>query len=90
MILYKKNYNISVFMPYSDRLNNLSFWYRQLWAESIGKNKMGITPVNALGTVDQHSQLQLYLDGPSDKFFTFIFEKQKKTKKKVRLYLRKR
>jgi len=83
MILYKKNYNISVFMPYSDRLDNLSFWYRQLWAESIGKNKMGITPVNALGTVDQHSQLQLYLDGPSDKFFTFIFEKQKKIKKKL-------
>ena len=83
MILYKKNYNISVFMPYSDRLNNLSFWYRQLWAESIGKNKMGITPMNALGTVDQHSQIQLYLDGPSDKFFTFIFEKQKKTKKNL-------
>ena len=83
MILYKKNYNISVFMPYSDRLDNLSFWYRQLWAESIGKNKMGITPVNALGTVDQHSQLQLYLDGPSDKFFTFIFEKQKKSKKNL-------
>ena len=78
MNLYKKNYNISVFMPYSDRLDNLSFWYRQLWAESIGKNRMGITPVNALGTVDQHSQLQLYLDGPSDKFFTFIFEKKKK------------
>jgi len=83
MNLYKKNYNISVFMPYSDRLNNLSFWYRQLWAESIGKNKMGITPVNALGTVDQHSQLQLYLDGPSDKFFTFISEKQKKIKNKL-------
>ena len=81
MLLYKKNYNISVFMPYSDRLDNLSLWYRQLWAESIGKNKMGITPVNALGTVDQHSQLQLYLDGPSDKFFSFIFEKQKKLKK---------
>ena len=83
MILYKKNYNISVFMPYSDRLDNLSFWYRQLWAESIGKNKMGVTPVNALGTVDQHSQVQLYLEGPSDKFFTFIFEKQKKSKKNL-------
>ena len=83
MILYKKNYNISVFMPYSDRLDNLSFWYRQLWAESIGKNKMGITPVNALGTVDQHSQAQLYLEGPSDKFFTFIFERQKKSKKNL-------
>ncbi len=83
MNLYKKNYNISVFMPYSDRLDNLSFWYRQLWAESIGKNRKGITPVNALGTVDQHSQLQLYLDGPSDKFFTFIFEKKKKFNKKL-------
>ena len=44
-------------------------------AESVGKNNMGITPVNALGTVDQHSQLQLYLDGPKDKFFTFISTK---------------
>ena len=71
----KENYNISVFMPYVDRLYNLSYWYRQLWAESVGKNNMGITPVNALGTVDQHSQLQLYLDGPKDKFFTFISTK---------------
>jgi glucose-6-phosphate isomerase len=44
---------------------------------------MGVTPVNALGTVDQHSQVQLYLEGPSDKFFTFIFEKQKKSKKNL-------
>ena len=63
---------MSIVMPYHDSLNNLSFWYRQLWAESIGKKGKGITPVNALGTVDQHSQLQLYLDGPKDKFFTFI------------------
>ena len=64
-------------MPYIDRLQNLSLWYRQLWAESIGKNGFGLTPVNALGTVDQHSQLQLYLDGPRDKFFTIIGKKKK-------------
>ncbi len=76
--LYKLNkigFNMSVIMPYLDSLNNLSFWYRQLWAESLGKNEKGITPVNALGTVDQHSQLQLYLDGPKDKFFTIIGKK---------------
>mgnify|MGYP001351087357 CR=1 FL=1 len=73
----KKNCNMSVFMPYIDRLKNFSLWYRQLWAESIGKNGFGLTPVNALGTVDQHSQLQLYLDGPKDKFFTIIGKKNK-------------
>jgi glucose-6-phosphate isomerase len=70
--LSKKGINMSVMMPYVDSLNNLSFWYRQLWAESIGKKRMGVTPINALGTVDQHSQLQLYLDGPKDKFITII------------------
>jgi glucose-6-phosphate isomerase len=62
----------SVVMPYIDRLMTFAFWYRQLWAESLGKNGNGSTPVQALGTVDQHSQLQLYLDGPQDKFFTII------------------
>ena len=47
-------------------------WYLQLWAESIGKDQKGITPIHSVGTTDQHSQLQLYLDGPRDKFFTFI------------------
>ena len=45
---------------------------RQLWSESVGKGGKGTTLVNALGTVDQHSQLQIYLDGPKDKFFTLI------------------
>ena len=44
----------------------------QLWAESIGKNGKGITPIHAVGTTDQHSQLQLYLGGPKDKFFSFF------------------
>ena len=65
--------NASVLMPYLDRLERFSKWYRQLWAESLGKKGKGITPINALGTIDQHSQLQLYLEGPKDKFFTLIF-----------------
>ena len=47
-------------------------WYLQLWAESLGKNNKGITAIHSIGTTDQHSQMQLYLDGPKDKFFTFI------------------
>ena len=62
-----------VFMPYLDRLAGLGRWYRQLWAESLSKGGHGTTPIQALGTVDQHSQLQLYLDGPKDKFFTLLF-----------------
>lgn len=63
---------ISVLMPYCDRMADLGLWFCQLWAESLGKNGDGSTPVRALGTVDQHSQLQLYLDGPADKMFTLI------------------
>ncbi len=68
----RKGYTQSVVMPYSDRLYYFTFWFRQLWAESLGKKGLGTTPINALGTVDQHSQLQLYLDGPKDKLFTFM------------------
>lgn len=69
---YHKGYTQSVLMPYIDRLYHFTFWFRQLWAESLGKAGKGTTPLNALGTVDQHSQLQLYLDGPQDKLFTLI------------------
>ena len=62
----------TVFMPYDDRLLALAYWLRQLWAESLGKDGQGATPVVARGAVDQHSQLQLYLDGPVDKLFTVI------------------
>ncbi len=62
----------TVLMPYIDRLADFGLWFRQLWAESLGKNGKGTTPINALGTVDQHSQLQLYLDGPRDKMFTVM------------------
>jgi glucose-6-phosphate isomerase len=62
----------AVFMPYDDRLLGLAHWQRQLWAESLGKDGQGMTPVVARGAIDQHSQLQLYLDGPADKYFTLI------------------
>jgi glucose-6-phosphate isomerase len=63
---------ISVVMAYSDRLERFTHWYVQLWAESLGKNGKGTTPVGALGPVDQHSQVQLYIGGPRDKLFTVV------------------
>lgn len=72
--------NISVMMPYADGLLNMAEWYAQLWAESLGKSTnnqgktvhAGQTPVRALGVTDQHSQIQLYTEGPFDKIVTFI------------------
>ncbi len=75
LCLYDQGFNNNVIMPYIDSLKNFTDWYRQLWAESLGKNGFGSTPINSMGTVDQHSQLQLYLEGPKDKFFTFITQK---------------
>ncbi len=67
-----KGKSISVLMAYADRLERFTHWYVQLWAESLGKNGKGTTPLAALGPVDQHSQVQLYLGGPRDKMFTVI------------------
>lgn len=67
-----KGISTTVLMPYVDRLAHFGLWYRQLWAESLGKDGKGTTPIRAMGTVDQHSQLQLYLDGPADKMFTVV------------------
>jgi glucose-6-phosphate isomerase len=63
---------IAVLMAYADRLERFARWYVQLWAESLGKDGKGTTPVGALGPVDQHSQLQLFIAGPRDKLFTVI------------------
>jgi glucose-6-phosphate isomerase len=63
---------ISVMMAYADRLQFFTKWYVQLWAESLGKDGKGTTPIGALGPVDQHSQLQLYIAGPRDKLFTVV------------------
>jgi glucose-6-phosphate isomerase len=67
-----KGKSIGVMMAYADRLERFTRWYVQLWAESLGKNGKGTTPVAAIGPVDQHSQVQLYLGGPRDKLFTIV------------------
>ncbi len=64
--------SISVLMAYADRLERFARWYVQLWAESLGKDGKGTTPIGALGPVDQHSQLQLFIAGPRDKLFTVV------------------
>ncbi len=68
----KSGKSISVLMAYCDRLQRFTHWYVQLWAESLGKKGKGTTPLAALGPVDQHSQLQLFIDGPRDKLFTVV------------------
>lgn len=68
----KKGKFVTVMMPYSDRLALFGDWFAQLWAESLGKEGKGQTVVKALGATDQHSQLQLYMEGPNDKLITFV------------------
>lgn len=76
----EKNKKISVMMPYSNRLRYVADWYCQLWAESLGKEKdnennivnIGQTPIKSIGVTDQHSQLQLYNEGPNDKIINFL------------------
>ncbi len=87
----KKGKNISVMMPYADGLKYISDWYAQLWGESLGKNldldgkpcNVGQTPVKALGVTDQHSQVQLYAEGPFDKVITFIGVDKYRTEVKI-------
>jgi len=79
-LLDQKGKVMSVMMPYSTSLYSLADWFRQLWAQSLGKQNglkrknvyAGQTPIKALGTTDQHSQVQLYREGPNDKVFTFL------------------
>jgi glucose-6-phosphate isomerase len=76
--------SVHVMMPYADRLRNLSLWFQQLWAESLGKGQdldgrpveTGPTPLAALGAVDQHSLLQLLMEGPRDKVVLFLRRKE--------------
>jgi len=75
--LYRKGKHLSVMMPYAATLKDMADWYRQLWAESLGKTRpdgtlVGPTPIKALGVTDQHSQVQLYREGPNDKVFTIL------------------
>ena len=64
--------NVRVMMPYADSLERLAAWFVQLWAESLGKEGKGSTPHGAVGTTDQHSQVQLYMQGPQDKVIEVI------------------
>jgi len=68
----EKQKTINVMVPYADSLKPLSEWFCQLWAESLGKDNKGITPYPSVGTTDQHSQLQLWAEGPKDKVLIFI------------------
>lgn len=80
----KKGKKISVMMPYSNRLRHVADWYCQLWAESLGKERdkdnnivnIGQTPIKAIGVTDQHSQSQLYNEGPNDKIINFLRVKE--------------
>ncbi len=80
-LYYQRGKPLHVMMPYAQQLRDLADWYRQLWAESLGKRwdekgrrevYVGPTPIKALGATDQHSQVQLYREGPNDKVFVFL------------------
>lgn len=81
----EKGANVHVMMPYSDLLRDVADWFRQLWAESLGKQRnrdggevfTGPTPVKALGATDQHSQVQEYVEGPFDKTITFLSARER-------------
>ena len=81
--LISKKVNNSVILNYDSNLNDLGYWYQQLVAESLGKRGKGINPTLSFGPKDHHSLLQLYLDGPKDKFFTFFNSSQKENELKV-------
>lgn len=72
MAMMESGFGINVLMPYADRLRLLGNWYVQTWDESLGKSALCSKASPAIGSVDQHSQLQLFLDGPHDKLITFL------------------
>jgi len=78
-----KKINNSVILNYDSSLNDLGYWYQQLVAESLGKKGKGISPTLSFAPKDHHSLLQLYLDGPRDKFFTFFNSSKKEDKLKI-------
>ena len=78
-IAYEKKYNLNILvgLSYHDKINVVNEWYRQIFAESLGKNKKAINYISSYGSIDQHSQFQLYIDGPYDKHFNFFKIKNK-------------
>lgn len=93
-LMYNKGKTISVMMPYAQHLKEFADWYAQLWAESLGKKvnikgevvEVGPTPVKSLGATDQHSQVQLYMEGPQDKVITIISVKKLSNELKIPEY----
>ena len=83
-IIRKKNITGHVFLVYADSLINIGSWYKQLWNESLGKNGIGIHLIPALGAVDQHSQLQMWLDGPKNLVFTIVIPKVRHSDVKIK------
>lgn len=85
-LAYKEGRHTTIFMPYTYSLREVGFWFRQLWAESLGKKNtldgrvvnVGPTPIASIGPTDQHSQVQLYMEGPVGKVFTFVTVKEPK------------
>ncbi len=69
---YKEGIDGTVLMPYSSKLRNFSDWFVQLWAESLGKEGEGLTPISSYGVSDQHSQMQLFMEGPANKVIIFL------------------
>ena len=83
-IIKKKKITGHIFLVYSDSLMNVGNWYKQLWNESLGKNGLGLHLISALGAVDQHSQLQMWLDGPKNLIFTIVIPKKRTDDFKVK------
>ena len=83
-IIKKKKITGHIFLVYSDSLMNVGNWYKQLWNESLGKNGLGLYLISALGAVDQHSQLQMWLDGPKNLIFTIVIPKKRTDDFKVK------
>ncbi|MBA3656489.1 MAG: glucose-6-phosphate isomerase [Gemmatimonadaceae bacterium] len=83
----KHGKHVHVFMPYSDPLRDFAAWFVQLWAESLGKQRSGAgvgpTPLAALGATDQHSQVQLFMEGPADKTVTFVAVRERELDLKI-------
>ncbi|MBA44093.1 MAG: glucose-6-phosphate isomerase [Magnetococcales bacterium] len=79
----REGYRSEVLMPYGQQLSLLADWWAQIWAESLGKDSRGTTPIKAVGSTDQHSQLQLYADGPNDKLYTFVTFAEKRAQTRI-------
>ncbi|WP_457681526.1 glucose-6-phosphate isomerase [Thermovibrio sp.] len=80
---YQVGRKISVIMPYSSFMNEFTEWYAQLWAESLGKEGKGQTPVKAIGTSSQHAILQLFIEGPDDKFYQLLKVREYRSKRRL-------